>query len=309
MSAPAQTAGKVSHIGYIWIGAEGSDPATRPGLQQGLRELGYHEDRDIVIEYRYADGNVERLRELVSKMVAGNVDVIIATGQIVAQAVKQATTTIPVVVGTGDPLRSGLVASLARPGGNITGFSAMIPEFGGKYLELLHELAPHATRIALLWNPTNGASQDLLQEMREAAGHFGLSLLPHEVRQSGDFPIAFDAIAEQKPDALVIDTDALLISHRKSIVEFAAVHRLTAMYGLREFTDAGGLISYGADVFDGWRRVVAGDVDKILKGARPADLPIQQPTKFELVINLKTAKELGLTIPQSILARADEVIE
>ena len=162
-----------------------------------MRELGYQEGRDIIIEYRYADGNVERLRELVSNMVAGNVDVIIATGQIVAQAVKQATTTIPVVVGTGDPLRSGLVVSLARPGGNITGFAAMIPDFGGKYLELLHELAPQAAQVAVLWNPLNNASQHLVQEMREAAGRFALSLLLHEVRRPADFPTAFEAIAEQ----------------------------------------------------------------------------------------------------------------
>jgi len=308
LSPAAQPQGKVPRIGYIWIGPEGSDPATRPGLQQGLRELGYNEGRDIV-EYRYADGNLERLRELVSDMVASKVDIIIATGAVVADQVKYATTTIPVVAGTGDPLRSGLVASLARPGGNITGFSAMIPELGGKYLELLHELVPRAVRVAVLWNPTNGASQDLVHEMREAAGAFGLSLLLHEVRQSADLPIAFEAIVRQTPDALVIDTDALLISHRNSVVEFAAVRQLPAMYGLREFFEVGGLMSYGADIFDGWRRVVAGDVDKILRGAKPDDLPVQQPTKFELLVNLKTAKALGLTIPPSMLARADEVIE
>ena len=309
LPAGAQMPKRIAHIGYLWIGAEGSDKATRTGLQQGLQELGYIEGRDIVVEYQYADGNIERLRQLVSDMVARKVDIIIATGTVVADVVKRATTTIPVVAGTGDPLRSGLVASLARPGGNITGFSAMVPELGGKYLELLHELVPRATRIAVLWNPMNGASQDLVQSMREPAGALGLNLLLHEARVSGDILIALDAIAGQNPDALVIDTDALLISHRKIIVGFAAMHQLPAVYGMREFFDDGGLISYGASIFDSWRLVIAGYVDKILKGAKPADLPVQQPTRFELLVNLKAASALGLTVPPLILTRADEVIE
>ena len=280
----------------------------KPGFQQGLRDLGYHEGSDIIVEYRYADGNIERLRDLVSDMVASKVDIILAAGVVVADAVKHATTTIPVVAAAGDPIASGLVASLARPGGNITGFSAMVPEFGGKWVELLHELSPRATRIAVVWNPLNGASQDLVRAVRQAAGPLGLTLLSHEARRPEDFPVAFEAITQQEPDALIIDTDVLLISHRKSIVEFAAAHRLPAVYGLREFVDEGGLISYGPSTFDIWRRA-AGHVDKILKGARPADLPIEQPTKFELVVNLKTATALGLRIPPLILARVDEVIE
>jgi putative ABC transport system substrate-binding protein len=308
LPAGAQTPGKLPHIGYLWIGAEGSDRVTRPGLQQGLRELGYQEGRNIVIEYRNADGSLERLRELVSDMVTGKVDIIVAPGVIVASAVKHLTTTIPVVALTGDPVASGLVDSLARPGGNVTGFSAMVPEYGGKLVELLHELAPRAARAAVLWNPLNAASQKLLQAMHDAAGHLGLSLLPHETRRPADFPTAFDAITEQNPEAMIIDTDVLLISYRKSIVEFAAAHRLPAVYGLREFVDDGGLISFGADTFE-LARLAAGYVDKILKGAKPADLPVQQPTKFALVVNLKTARALGLTIPQFILGRADEVIE
>jgi putative ABC transport system substrate-binding protein len=304
----AQTPGKLPHIGYLWIGAEGSDRVTRPGLQQGLRELGYREGRDIVIEYRNADGSIERLRELVTDTVATNADVIVAPGVIVADAVKHATTTIPVVALVGDPLASGLVDSLSRPGGNITGFSAMVPEYGGKLVELLHELVPNATRVAVLWNPLNAASRDLVEAVRDAAARVGASPLLHEARRPADFTMAFDAITRQEPDALIVDTDVLLISHRKSIVEYAAVNRFPAVYGMREFVDDGGLISFGANTFE-LARLAAGYVDKILKGAKPADLPVQQPTKFELVINLKTAKALGLTIPQFILGRADEVIE
>jgi putative tryptophan/tyrosine transport system substrate-binding protein len=304
----AQTRDKVPHIGYLWIGAEGSDRLPRPGLQQGLRELGYHEGRDIIIEYRYADGSIERLHELISDMVASKVDIIVSPGLVVADAVKRATTTVPVIALVGDPLASGLVASLARPGGNITGFSSQVPDYGGKLVELLHELVPHAARAAVLWNPLNGASRALVQALGEVSGPLGVGLQLHEVRRAAELPTSLDTIAEQNPDALIIDTDALFIAQRKSIVEFAATHRLPAIYGLREFTEVGGLISYGSDTFE-LARLAAGYVDKILKGAKPADLPVQQPTKFELVVNLKTAKSLGLTIPPSILARADEVIE
>jgi putative ABC transport system substrate-binding protein len=309
ISAPAQSPGKVPHIGYLWIGAEGSDRATSlPGFQQGLRELGYKEGVNVAIAYRYAGGSMERLRELVSDMIGSKMDVIVAPGVIVADTVKQATTTIPVVAIAGDPVASGLVPNLPRPGGNITGFSFVVTEFGGKWVELLRELAPHGTRIAMLWNPLNAASRELVQAVREACGNLGLTLLSDEARRPPDLPAAFAAITEQAPDALIIDTDVVLLSNRKSIVEFAAAHDFPAMYGLREFVDDGGLISYGPVAFEVWRRV-AGYVDKILKGAKPADLPVQQPTKFELVVNLKTAKALGLTLPQSILARADEVIE
>jgi putative ABC transport system substrate-binding protein len=208
-------------------------------------------------------------------MVASKVDIIVAPGVIVADAVKQATETIPIVAVTADPVGSGLVASLARPGGNITGFSFLVTAFGGKWVELLHELAPHATRVAMLWNPLNAASRALVQAVREAAGGLGLTLLSHEAGRSEDLPRVFDAIVEQKPDAMIIDTDALILSRRKSIIELAAVHGIPAMYGLRECVDEGGLISYGPNPFDIWLRV-AGYVDKILKGAKPADLPVQQ---------------------------------
>jgi putative ABC transport system substrate-binding protein len=222
--------------------------------------------------------------------------------------VKQATTTIPVVALVGDPLASGLVASLARPGGNITGFSAMVPDYGGKLVELLHELVPNATRVAVLWNPLNGASRHLVQAIRDAVAYLGLSATLQEVRQAADFSPAFDALTGQQPNALIVDTDVVLISQRKSIIEYTAAHRLPAVYGLREFVDDGGLMSFGADTVE-LARLAAGYVNKILKGAKPADLPVQQPTKFQLIVNLKTAKALGLTIPPLVLARADEVIE
>ena len=305
----AQTRDKVPYIGYLWLGAPGSDKATTlPGFRQGLRELGYQEGSNMAIEYGYAADSRERLHELIADMVASKVNIIVAPGVTVADAVKQATATIPVVAVTADPVGTGLVASLARPGGNITGFSFIVTDFGGKWVELLHELVPHATRVAMLWNRVNAASRNLVQAARQATGSLGLTLLSDEAGRPEDLPQALDAIVEQKPDALIIDTDALILSHRRSILEFAAVHGLPAMYGLREFVDEGGLISYGPNPFDIWRRV-AGYVDKIVKGAKPADLPVQQPTKFELVVNLNTVRALGLTIPPSILARADEVIE
>jgi putative ABC transport system substrate-binding protein len=308
LSAHAQTPRKVPHVGYLWLGAEGSDLRVRPGFRQGLRELCYHEGHDIVIEYRNADGSIERLRELVAGTVASKVDIIFVPSLIVAEAVKRATSTIPTVAFVGDPLASGLVDSLARPVGNITGFSGMVPDYGGKLVQLLREVVPNTTRAAVLWNPLNASSRELVEVVRDAAERIGLNILQHELRGPADFTIAFDAITKQQPDALIVDTDILLVVHRRSIVDYAALRRLPAVYGLREFTDDGGLMSFGADTFE-IARLAAGYVDKIVKGAKPADLPFQQPTKFELVINLKTAKALGLTIPPNLLVRADEVIE
>ena len=204
---PAQNPVKVPYIGYLWIGTEGSDRATSlPGFQQGLRELGYEEGVNVAIAYRYAGGSMERLRELISELIGSKVDVIVARGVIVADAVKQATNTIPVVAIAGDPVASGLVPGLPRPGGNITGFSFVVTEFGGKWVELLRDLVPHGTRIAMLWNPLNAASRELVQAVREACGNLGLTLLSDEARRPADLPVAFAAITEQTPDALIIDT-------------------------------------------------------------------------------------------------------
>jgi putative tryptophan/tyrosine transport system substrate-binding protein len=307
--ARAQPMPTVPHISYLWLGPAGTDGPTRAGLQQGLRELGYVEGRNLIVDYRYANGKEERLNGLVAEIVGGKVDIIVSVGTIVTRAVKKATATIPVVSATGDAVGSGLVASLARPGGNITGVTITPgPEVAEKWLELLHEAITDASRVAVLWNSSSSASTANLQRMRRVAGNLGLTLLSHEVRSPTDFPIAFDAIVKERADAVVIDQDPLLSSYQSSIIEFAAARRLPAIYGLRDFVAADGLMSYDASIFEIWRRA-ASYIDRILKGAKPGDLPIEQPTKFDLVINLKTAKALGLTIPPTLLARADEVIE
>jgi putative tryptophan/tyrosine transport system substrate-binding protein len=294
LAVHAQPRPTVPHIGYLWLGGADEEDSTKRGIRQGLRDLGYVEGRDIIVDYRYADGHEERLAALVGELVDAKVDVILSPGSVVTRAVKKATTTIPVVSTTGDPVGSGFIQSLGRPGGNITGLSLNGgPDIPEKYWELLHEIVPGASRIAVVW----GNTQSL-----------GITLLSHQVRSSLDLPTTFDAIATERSDAMIVDGDPLLVSNRRSIVEFAAAHRLPVVYGLRDFVDAGGLIAYGSSIFKIWRRA-ASYVDKILKGAKPADLPVEQPTAFELVLNLKTAKALGLAIPQIILARADEVLE
>jgi putative ABC transport system substrate-binding protein len=309
LAVRAQSRPTLPHIGYLWLGAADEEDSTKRGLRQGLRDLGYVEGRDIIVDYRYADGHEERLAALVSELVAAKVDIILAPGSVVTGAVKKATTTIPVVSTTGDPVGSGFIESLSRPGSNITGLSLNV---GGtvvtKSLELLYEIVPSASRIAALSNPSNPQNLVSAQALRRAAEGLGITLLFHEVRNAGDLTMAFGAITTERSDAVIVEGDPLLVSNRRSIVEFAASHRLPAMYGLRDFVDAGGFVAYGASIFEIWRRV-ASYVDKILKGAKPADLPVEQPTAFELVVNLKTAKALDLAIPQIILARADEVIE
>ena len=302
---------RVPHLVYFWFGAAGSDTSTSSGLQAGLRELGYHEGRDIIIDYRYADGKEERLRELVAKAAAEKPDLILAPGTIVTGIVKERTNTIPVVSTTFDPVGAGFVASLAHPGGNITGLAiAAGPELAEKWIELIAEIAPGASVIAVLANAANPATRAQIERMEIVAPRIGngfkIAVCPYH--DAGDFPAAIASAERSHPAALIADIDPLTVSKRESIVAFAAEHRLPAVYGLRDFVDAGGLISYGASIFDNWRRAAV-YVDRILKGVKPTDLPVQQPTKFELVINLKTAKALGLTVPQSLLARADEVIE
>ena len=308
LAVQAQPRAAIPHIGYLWLGAAGEEDSTKRGLRQGLQDLGYVEGRNIIVDYRYADGHEERLAALVGELIEARVDIILAPGSVVTRAVKQATASIPIVSTSGDPIGSGFIQSLGRPGGNITGLSINSGlDIAEKYLELLHEMVPDASRIATLSNTSN--PQTLTAPgVRKVAETLGITLLSHDVRSPSDLPKAFDAIATERSDAMIVEGDPLLVSHRRSIVEFAAAHRLPAMYGLRDFVDAGGLIAYGASIFGIWRRV-ASYVDKILKGAKPADLPVEQPTEFELVLNLKTAKTIGLVMPQMILARADEVIE
>ena len=309
LRAEAQQPTKLHRIGYL-LGASSSFYTARiDAFQQGLNELGYTEGKNIVIEYRYADGKADRLPALAVELVRLKLDVIVATTTPSVLAVKKASATIPIVfVSVADPVASGLVASLARPGGNITGLTILAPELSGKRLELLKEAVPKATRVAFLWNSANPAQGLLWKESQAAAQELRLQLQSLEVRSSNDFENTFEAALRERAQALITAPEPLINTHLKRIVEFAAKNRLPAMYVGLEVVDAGGLMSYAPDYTHQYRRA-ATYVDKILKGAKPGDLPIEQPTKFEFVINLKTAKQIGLTIPQSILYRADKVIK
>ncbi len=310
-AAEAQQAAKVPRIGFL-VGNLAPNPHLREAFPQGLRDLGYVEGRNVVIEYRDAEGKLERLPALAAELVALKVDVILAPGTLHALAVKQATKTIPIVfIGAADPVRSGLVTSLARPGGNVTGLSNLAPELVGKWLELLTQAVPGVSRLAVLWQPggqDERTERDMLKAAEVAARALGVRLQFVEARGPADFDRAFSDMTRARAGALTALGTALFVSERRRLVDLAAKNRLPAVYGSREFVDAGGLSADGANVADLHRRA-ATYVDKILKGAKPADLPVEQPTKFDLVINLKTAKALGLTIPQSLLLRADELIQ
>jgi putative ABC transport system substrate-binding protein len=302
---------KVPRVGYLSPGSP-SDPGRQrrfEAFRQGLRELGYVEGQDIVIESRWAEGKYERYPALAADLVRLKVDVIVAVGGRASQDAQQATRTIPIVMSvTIDPLGTGLVASLARPGGNVTGLSLMASEVVGKQLELLKEVVPKVSRVALLWNPANPGSAPQLREAEASARVLGVRLQTLEARVPQEIDSAFAAMTKERAGALVVLTDAIFMNQRRQIAELAAERRLPAVYGVREHAEAGGLIVYSANFLDLERRA-ATYVDKILKGAKPSDLPVEQSTKFELVINLKTAKTLGLTIPRSLLQRADEVIQ
>jgi len=306
LAARAQQTGKIYKIGFL------SPSSSQPPLAylfDSLRELGWIEGRNVSIEYRFAENRPERLPELATDLVRLNVDLIVAIGTLGPVAARRATSTIPIVmVGAGDPLGTGLVASLARPGGNVTGMSLMAPDLGGKRLELLNEVLPRLTRVAVLWNAGNPYPALVFKETQAAGRTLGVEIQSLAVRGPDDFDGAFEAAREQRPDALITVEDPLTLSNQKLIAEFAAGQQLPAIYGLREFVTAGGLMSYGANPSDLFRRA-AGYVDKILRGAKADDLPVQQPALFELIINLRTAKALGLEIPPTLLARADEVIE
>ncbi len=306
-AAEAQPAGKVYRIGFLEFASPGE--WTRTALRQGLRELGWIEGQNLVIEYRLAEGRPDRLRQLAGELVRLNVDVIFAGSQLTATAARHATARIPIVMAlAADPVGSGLAASLARPGGNVTGLTVLAgPEIMGKLLQLLKEVVPTVDRVAVVRNPSRPYATAQWREVQAAARELRVTLLSAEVKAAEDLDHAFQAITAWQPGALLQVPDVFILGHRKRILEFAANHRLPAMYGLHEFVREGGLIAYGASLPDLYRRAAA-YVDRILKGARPGNLPIEQPTKFDLVINLKTAKALGLTIPPAVLARADEVI-
>ena len=284
-------------------------PHLDDAFRKGLRDLGWIEGQNIALEYRYSEGRLERLPDQAADLVRSNVDVIVAWAAPEAGAAEMATRTIPIVFLThGDPVGSGQVASLARPGGNMTGLRQMLPELTTKQLELLRHAVPSISRVAVFWNSASRIKRLDMGELQHAARALGVTLQSREVRTLDDFDSVFVATKRERPDALLTLVDPVTFTQRHLIAEFAARERLPAMYAVREFVEAGGLMSYGVDLRDLFRRG-ASYVDKILKGVKPGDLPIEQPTKFELVINLKTAKALGLTIPQSLLQRADQVIE
>jgi len=304
--AEAQQSGKIHRIGFL----RGAAPPESyiEGFRQGLHELGYVDGKNIVIEYRYAEGKSERLPDLAAELVRLQVDVIVIDGRGATAAAKDATRTIPIVMQTGDPVGQGLIASLARPGGNITGLTSISGELGGKLLELLKEIIPRLTRVAIAL-PGGPASKLFLKETEAPARALKVQLIPLVVRGPDDFEGAFQAATKERANALYVRLAPETSSaHRKQIVELAVKSRLPAIYTARDWVDTGGLMSYGPDRVDMYRRF-ATYVDKILKGRKPADLPVEQPMRFEFVINLKAASQIGLTIPSDVLARANKVIK
>jgi putative ABC transport system substrate-binding protein len=305
----AQQAGKVYRIGFLG----NSTPALEANLvgrfREGLRDLDYVEGLNVLIEYRWAEGQYERFTALIAELIALKVEVIVTAGTPASLAVKKATTSTPLVmVAVGDPVATGLVASLARPGGNITGLTSIAEEMEGKRLELLREVAPKVSHIAVLWNAGSPIQVIQEREMQAAIRVVGMKMLSLGVRTAEQIEDAFATMVRERPGALFVLADRLFLHHRTRIMDFTAQHRLPGVHAYRELVEAGGLMSFGPS-YAGMHRRAAYFVDRILRGAKPADLPVERPSKFELVINLKTAKVLGLTIPQSLLQRADQVIE
>jgi putative tryptophan/tyrosine transport system substrate-binding protein len=308
LAGDAQPPAKVPRIGILTPAAEASTPLFE-AFRQGLRELGYVEGQNIVLEFRLAAGWMDRLQDLAAELARLKVDVILTDSPAATQAAKHATTTIPIVGATvGDPVQAGLIASLARPGGNVTGLTLLVPGLNGKRLELLKEAVPGVAQVAVLWNPTNPAATQYLRETEAAAPSLHLRLQALEVPGPDMIEAAFAAATKGQADALVTLPDAMLWNQRTKVADLAAQHRLPALFPEREFVDAGGLLSYGPSVPANFHRAAV-FVDKILKGGKPADLPVEQPSRFELVINLKTAKALGLIIPPALLFQADVVIQ
>jgi ABC-type uncharacterized transport system substrate-binding protein len=307
LAARAQKPGKVYRVGFLWdspaVFAEGIE-----AFRGGLREQGWIDGRNITIEYRWAEGRPERMRELAEELVPLKVDIIVVPSSIYTEAAKRATSTIPIIcVSHAGPIESGHVESLARPGGNITGLSVMLPETSVKGLQLLKEVVPGLSRVAVIWDPATPSHRPGLRAVELAAPALKVELQTLPVRAATEYDGAFAAMSRERADAVLMLTTPLYIAGADRLAELALKHRLP-MYGPREFSKAGGLLSYGPNRVDLFRRGAI-FVDKVLKGANPADLPFEQPTKFELLINLKTAKVLGLTVPETLLTRADEIIE
>jgi len=306
--AEAQQAVRILRIGILIATSASSVSARLEAFRQRLRELGYVDGRNIIIEYRYAEGKLERLADLAAELIQLKVDVIVTAGP-ATLAAKKATATIPIVfTAANDPLGTGVVSSLARPGGNITGLSVMAPDLDGKRLELLKEAFPKIARVAFLWQSGGSRGNLALTEMEAPAKAFGLKLQSLEVRGPDDFATVFERAKRDGTQALITTPNPLISAQQRQVLDFAAKNRLPAMYPASEFVDAGGLMSYAANYVDLYRRT-ADFVDKILKGSKPADIPVEQPTRFEFIINLKTAKQIGLTIPPNVLVRASRVIK
>jgi putative ABC transport system substrate-binding protein len=310
LTAKAQQPGKVARIGYLLLPPLAEKPsAERLAFLQGLRELGYDEGRNLVIDYRSASWNVDLLPDLAAELVELKVNVLLTAGPQATLAAREATRTLPIVMVAGiDPVAGGLVTSLARPGANVTGFTAKVSGVTGKSLELLREAVPRVPRIMVIWNPGNPAAVADWRETQLAANTLGLKLESVEVRGAEDFLAALPKVLQRRPAAVLMIDDTLTVAYRQILAEFALKNQVPAVMARRDFVEAGGLMSYAPKISDLFGRA-ARQVDKILRGAKPADLPIEQPRTFELVINLKTAKALGLTIPPALLLRADQVIE
>ena len=310
LAAGAQPNGKVYRIGFIQTAPRKEIGHLIKALDDGLRELGYVEGRNVVFERRFADGKQERLAALAVELVKLKVDIIVTGSNPVIAAVRQATATIPVVMAVSrDPVGSGFIASLARPGGNITGLANdPAPEIMGKNLELLKEVVPRASRVALLWNPVPAGAAIYKNAVETAARNLGVTLQSVEIRAENEFESAFAAMIRERVNGVVVTSDPIFLGSRSQLVRLAGRHRLPTVYVQREFVEAGGLMSYGGNLAYQFRRAAV-YVDKILKGAKPADLPVEQPTQFDLVVNMRTAKDLGIKIPNSVLALATKVIE
>ena len=305
LAAHAQQGKKIPRIGVLWP----NPPATFDFLQQGLKDFGYVEGRNIAFEFRWAEGALDKLPEMAAELVRLQVDVIVTLAPQATLAAKQATQTIPIVfVAMGDPVASGVVSSLARPDANVTGTTRMISEMSAKHVELLKEAVPSLRKLAVLWNPTNSSHRPAMQAVDATARALSLQVQPLEVRAVAEFDGSFDAIVRDKADGLLFIADPVFFIQLRRMADFVGANRLPAICNFTEFPKLGGLMGYAPSLPDEFRHA-AGHIDKILKGAKPADLPVEQPTRFQLVINLKTAKALGLEIPPTLLARADEVIE
>jgi putative ABC transport system substrate-binding protein len=309
LAAEAQRAGKVWRIGFLSGGALPPDGAPPIALRQALAELGYVDGKTVTYAGRWAEAKSDRLPALAGELVGLKVDLVVTIGGPASEAAKDATSTIPIVIaGAGDVVGTGLVASLARPGGNVTGITDQATELSAKRLQLLKEAVPKASRIAVLWNAADRAMTLRYREVERAARVLHVSVQPLGVREPDDFEVAFSTMARERPDALFLVTDSLTILNRQRVLDFATTHRIPAMYEFGFLVRDGGLMSYGPNLDDSFRRAAV-YVDRILKGAKPGELPVEQPNRYYLLINMKTAKALGLTIPQSLLLRADELIQ